>query len=96
MSYYRDSIMQAVENKVVIRYVGKDDCSLWNNNRRGDELRLVTGWMWYSKDRKFYKQGLKTHAAAVRDAYYTVLEHRKAPGVAPSTGPRLVHERKRA
>ena len=80
MAFYSNDIIARVESVCRIRYMGRGDVTLWNQNRRGEELRLLTGWMWTAKDGSAYQQGIKSYAACVRDAYYALVIHKAAPG----------------
>jgi hypothetical protein len=78
-----------VEAVAKIRYLGRDDAKLWNDNRRGAELRLLSGWMWTAKDGSAYQQGLKTYSAAIRDAHYALVAKTAVPGKNARTTPKL-------
>lgn len=81
MGFFTHDIIDQVEAVAKIRYMGRDDIKLWNENRRGGELRLLSGWMWTAKDGSGrYQQGLNTFSAAIRDAYYAMIENKAAPG----------------
>jgi hypothetical protein len=83
MAFFSDDIIGKVEAVARIRYMARDDVKLWNENRRGGELRLLSGWCWTAKKGSEYRQGLKTYSAAVRDAYYELVLHEAAPGITP-------------
>jgi hypothetical protein len=74
----RDLVAQ-VEAVVTIRYVNVHDCALWNEHRREGEMRLFTGWSWTARHGNEHQQGLKTHSAAVRDAYYRMVLKAELP-----------------
>lgn len=82
MSFFSSDIVDQVESVARIRYIARQDVKLWNDNRKDGELRLLSGWMWTSKaDPNQHQQGLKTMSAAIRDAYYVLIQHSAAPPV---------------
>jgi hypothetical protein len=74
-------IKQDIYKVARFHYLDNHMCQAWNRNRNANELRLLTGWVWQSKIDNQYQMGLKTITAAMRDAYYTLIEQRSAPGV---------------
>ena len=79
------NIIAEVDALARIYYIGMDACVQWNKHRHADELRLLTGWCWSSRDGASYRQGFKTQTVCYRDAYYTLIRHE----VAPISRPRL-------
>jgi len=77
-----NQITKDVERLARFHYLDKHMCQAWNLVRTPGELRLLTGWVWQSKTGNRYQMGLKTRTAAVRDAYYVLIEQRSAPGIA--------------
>jgi len=75
-------IKNEIYKKARFHYLDKHMCAAWNRNRSANELRLLTGWVWQCKTTSQYQMGLKTQTAALRDAYYTLIEKRNAPGIA--------------
>jgi hypothetical protein len=78
---FTNEIKQDIYKVARFHYLDKYMCQAWNRNRNANELRLLTGWVWQSKIDNKYQMGLKTQTAALRDAYYVLLEQRSAPGV---------------
>lgn len=89
MSFFAQGIVEQVEAVARLRYIARDDVKLWNENRRDGELRLLSGWMWTAKDGSAHQQGLKTYSAAVRDAYYVLVQHTAVPTITTRRAPRL-------
>lgn len=89
MSFFANDIIDQVEAVAKIRYMGRADVQLWNENRRGSELRLLSGWMWTAKDGSAYQQGLRTYSAAIRDAHYALVAKTAAPGKNARGTPKL-------
>lgn len=81
MAFYSRSIISEVDDVATIGYLDVDLVRRWNANVRGaDELRATTGYYWQSKkDRHTQQQGFKTYSAAVRDAYYKLVQHAVVP-----------------
>jgi hypothetical protein len=80
MAYFTDDIVSQVDKVATIGYLDRRRVGIWNNNRDGDDLRALTGWYWVAKaDRNKYGQGLKTPSAAIREAYYELIVHTRAP-----------------
>ena len=53
----------------------------WNNNRNKDELRMLTGWCWTSKQGKRHSYGFKTITVAYRDAWYKLVQNVDTPEI---------------
>ena len=80
MAYYSDATIQEIEEECRVFYLDRAVTRSWNENRRGNELRLVTGWTWVQRGGKaLYRTGFKTRSAALRDAYYILIQHREPP-----------------
>lgn len=80
MPYYASEVVQDIEEAANFFYIDREMCRGWNTNRRGGELRLLTGWTWAQRDgNKQYRTGFKTRSAAMRDAYYVLTQHREQP-----------------
>jgi hypothetical protein len=82
MSFFPNDIVKEIEDVARISFMGKGDVKLWNENRRGAELRLLTGYAWTSKDGSQYGQGYRSYSAACRAAYYALVVQKAAPGLA--------------
>jgi hypothetical protein len=75
-----DNIIKDVDRHARIYYLAKHDTQRWNENRRGPELRMLTGWCWVSRDGTGrYGQGLKTQTVAYREAWYALVHKAAAP-----------------
>lgn len=80
MSYFPKPIISAVDEAARVFYVDRERCRMWNDNRRGDELRLLTGWCWIARDGSGrHAQGFKTESVAYRDAWYVLVAKREVP-----------------
>jgi hypothetical protein len=77
--WFSDKIVSDVEDVAVIRYVGWEEVANWNEHRRKGEVRLFTGWAWFSRKDGRHQQGLKTISAAYRDAYYVLVSGQATP-----------------
>jgi hypothetical protein len=73
-------IRDEVDEVATVRYINRVYCEDWNQ-RRGDELRLLTGFVWESKDHRHYQQGLKTKTAAYRDCWYRLVQKQTVPSL---------------
>jgi hypothetical protein len=94
MAFYKREILEEIQARVGLYYVDAQRRNAWNKDKRSeDDLRLVTGYAWIEKGgRRRIRGGFKTESAALRDAYYVVLQGLEiAPGM--ETGPRLVKRR---
>jgi len=60
-------------------YIDRRMAGRWNAQRGEEELRLLTGWAWASKDGKHQRQGFKTQAVCLRDAWYELVSEQAAP-----------------
>jgi hypothetical protein len=79
LAFFSDDIVQQVEAVARIKYLGREEVRLWNENKRDGELRLLSGYMWTAKDGSAHQQGLKTYSAALRDAWYVLVHKRAVP-----------------
>ena len=99
MSFYSDATIREIEERCRIFYLDHRMTTGWNQNRRGDELRLVTGWTWIQRGGEGRSRtGFKTRSAALRDAYYVLIQHREQPADVARPRLKVVHneQRKRA
>lgn len=81
MSWFPNNIIAEVDRLARITYLDRNACKLWNDNRRGNELRLLSGWMWTSRSTGEHRQGFKTISVCYRDAWYSLVQHRATPAV---------------
>lgn len=79
MAFYNNAILAEVGRHARFFNFDGQQVRSWNTHRRGEELRLVTGWTWMSRDGKQTRTGFKTISAAMRDAYYVLVQHREQP-----------------
>lgn len=80
MSFYGRAIIADIEERARVFYIDRELCKNWNENRRGNELRLLSGWTWAERGgQRRSRTGFKTQSAALRDAYYVLLQHREQP-----------------
>lgn len=99
MAFYTNDTIDEVERVARIYYLNKHQTKLWNDNKRGNELRLLTGWVWVSKANGQTRMGFKTRSVALRDAFYTLVKHKAAPGqsevskLRPTTSPTTTAKR---
>lgn len=76
-----NTVIEDVEKVARIHYVDVTMTTNWNHHRREGELRLLTGWCWTAKDGRSFQQGFKTRTAAMRDAWYQLVQHVSAPSL---------------
>jgi hypothetical protein len=79
--WINNETVRQIEHVARFRYIGRDECALWNGHRRNGELRLLSGWEWLEKNGERHQQGLKTLTAAYRDAYYVLIHERGLPTI---------------
>lgn len=80
MAFYSDATISEIEERARVFYIDQTLTRGWNENRRGNELRLVTGWTWSERGGQGRSRtGFKTRSAAMRDAYYILIQHREQP-----------------
>jgi len=80
MSYYPKVIADQIAEKCHIFYINRERAAAWNETLRGDELRLLTGYAWEERGGEHrHRCGYKTESAAMRDAYYVLIQHREQP-----------------
>jgi len=78
--FYPKAIADQVAERCHIFYVDHHMTFGWNENRRGNDLRLVTGYCWEERGgQRRHRAGFKTRSAAMRDAFYLLVEHREQP-----------------
>jgi hypothetical protein len=72
-------IVAEVDHLARIHYIDMAQTRLWNEHRKADELRLLTGWCWTAKDGRSHRQGFKTMTVAYRDAWYVLVQEGEVP-----------------
>jgi hypothetical protein len=75
------AITDQVDEVAEFRYISAVDCERWNKRRAANELRLLTGFEWISRDRRKSRAGFKTLTVAYRDAYYSLIRDTAAPSM---------------
>lgn len=73
------SVIADVDRLARVHYVDQALCAVWNARREADELRLLTGWCWTTKDGRAFRQGFKTATVCYRDAWYELVQKTEAP-----------------
>ena len=76
------SVIESVDGRAHVRYIGVADTAAWNKHRQAGELRLLTGWCWTAKSGREFRQGFKTETVCYRDAYYSLVSNSAAPPIA--------------
>ena len=74
-----NAVVAQVDEVARFRYISAVDCERWNRNKAANELRMLTGFEWVSRDGKQSRAGFKTITVAYRDAYYALVRHSAAP-----------------
>jgi hypothetical protein len=78
---FKDAIYHGVDDVATIDYVDMAQCQRWNEHRKVDELRMLTGWRWTAKDGTLSRQGYKTMTVAYREAHYVLVLGGEAPSI---------------
>lgn len=78
MSFFSDALLDEILEQVIIFKLDRQATTNWNRTR-GDDLRMLTGYVWKARNGSKTRAGFKTYSAAARDAYYNMIEHREAP-----------------
>jgi hypothetical protein len=85
MAFFRNAIIDEIEEAVRIFRIDRTMAKTWNDHRRNNELRLLTGWTWSARDGSGRsKTGFQTYSAAARDAYYVVIKGHDQPFDVPT------------
>jgi hypothetical protein len=70
----------AVDEVARIFYIDATMTKRWNEHRRANEPRLMTGWCWEAKaPATGGRSGIKTITAARIDAWYILVQHQEPP-----------------
>jgi hypothetical protein len=72
-------LADAVDQCAIVFYIDQSMTAGWNENRRANEPRLMTGWCWESRNGGGHRTGIKTITAAYIDAWYALVQHQKPP-----------------
>lgn len=92
MAYFTNAITEEIEAVARVFLLTGAMAKNWNDHRRDEELRQLSGWCWVEKKghSRRYRVGFKTRSAASRDAYYVLIEGREAPaGLEQKATPKL-------
>lgn len=88
-----NAIIADVDRAARIFYINQDLAAGWNKNKRGDELRMLTGWMWVSRaNPNNFRRSLKTVTAAYIDAWYALVHRQDVPRIEVPARLRVVHD----
>jgi hypothetical protein len=79
--WIKNGIVSAVEEVARVFYVDMTMASRWNEHRREGELRMMTGWVWSSKDGREERGGFKTPTVAYIDCHYRLVEKAAPPRI---------------
>jgi hypothetical protein len=77
--WLKNDVLADVDRVCRIHYVNVLDCKQWNEHRRENEIRLMTGWCWIARNGSAYRHGFKTYSICARDAYYALVQKTEAP-----------------
>jgi hypothetical protein len=78
---FKDAVYAEVDDVATIDYVDMLQCQRWNEHRKADELRMLTGWRWTAKDGSNSRQGYKTMTVAYRECHYVLVQGMEAPSI---------------
>ncbi len=78
---FKDSVYAEVDDVAHIDYVNMEHCRRWNEHRKADELRMLTGWRWTAKDGSNSRQGYKTMTVCYRECHYVLVKGEEAPSI---------------
>jgi hypothetical protein len=93
--WIKASIVEDVNKVARVWFIDWTMAQVWNAKRREGELRMMTGWVWTSRDGSQERVAFRTITAAYIDAHYTLVARAAAPRI---SRPRLrvVREGERA
>lgn len=74
-----NDIVEQVDHVAMIHYVDMNYAARWNKYRKGNELRMLTGWAWLSKRDNQYRYGFKSRTICYRDAWYSLVKRSGLP-----------------
>jgi len=76
-----NDIIAEVDRVARVIYIDKAQCKVWNDHRRDDELRLLTGWTWIARNGSAHGQGYKTRTVCYRECWYALVQQRATPAI---------------
>jgi hypothetical protein len=82
--WIKTDMQQAVEKVARIFYVDYTMTASWNEGRRENEPRLMTGWCWEAKSGGRHQAGIKTITAAYIDCWYHLVAEVEPPRISRS------------
>ena len=80
--WIRNEIVAEVDRVARVWFISWEMAQGWNAKRREGELRMMTGWVWTSRDGKQERVAFRTMTAAYIDAHYTLVARAAAPRLA--------------
>ena len=80
--WIKSEIVEDVDRVARVWFISWDMAQGWNAKRREGELRMMTGWVWTSRDGKQERVAFRTMTAAYIDAHYTLVARAAAPRLA--------------
>lgn len=80
--WIKSEIVEDVDRVARIWFISWDMAQAWNTKRREGELRMMTGWVWTSRDGKQERVAFRTMTAAYIDCHYTLVARAAAPRLA--------------
>jgi hypothetical protein len=78
-----NAICEQIEDLATFRYIDATLCARFNKTKAANELRLLTGYEWTSKNGRHSRGGFKTLTVCYRDAYYSLIREMAAPSIRP-------------
>ena len=80
--WIKSEIVEDVDRVARVWFISWDMAQGWNAKRREGELRMMTGWVWTSRDGKQERVAFRTMTAAYIDCHYTLVARAAAPRLA--------------
>jgi hypothetical protein len=80
--WIKSEIVDDVDRVARVWFISREMAQGWNTKRREGELRMMTGWVWTSRDGKQERVAFRTMTAAYIDAHYTLVARAAAPRLA--------------
>jgi hypothetical protein len=81
--WIRQGMVAEVEKAARVFYIDQALTQRWNEHRKADEPRLMTGWCWQARSGEAHRTGIKTVTACYIDAWYALVAHQRPPRVNP-------------
>jgi hypothetical protein len=93
--WINSEMTKAVDQVARVFYIGVDQTTKWNENRRAGEPRLLTGWVWSARSGTQEQHGIKTMTAAYIDAWYHLVARQAPPRIGRRPTLRVVTNERR-